>query len=49
MKRTRLGVLLSGSGRSLQNLLDRSKDDRLEADVVCVVSDRPGVGGIGRA
>ncbi|MEY2980897.1 MAG: hypothetical protein RL562_1124 [Planctomycetota bacterium] len=49
MNRTRLGVLLSGSGRSLQNLLDRAKDGRLAADVVCVVSDRPDVAGIDRA
>ncbi|MDA0934825.1 MAG: phosphoribosylglycinamide formyltransferase [Planctomycetota bacterium] len=49
MNRTRIGVLLSGSGRSLQNLLDRSVDGRLHADVTCVVSDRPGVGGIDRA
>ena len=33
MNRTRIGVLLSGSGRSLQNLLDRSVDGRLHADV----------------
>lgn len=49
MSRPRLGVLLSGSGRSLQNLIDRSQDGRLSADVVCVVSDRAEVGGIARA
>ncbi|MFO1051796.1 MAG: phosphoribosylglycinamide formyltransferase [Planctomycetota bacterium] len=49
MSALRIGVLLSGGGRTLQNLLDRSADGRLDARVVCVVSDRPGVFGVERA
>ena len=37
----RLAVLLSGSGTTLQNLLDRIADDRLAAEVVQVVASRP--------
>ena len=48
-QRVRLGVLLSGSGRTLQNLLDRIADGRLHAEVCCVVSDREGVLGLERA
>lgn len=45
----RIGVLLSGGGRTLQNLLDRIADGRLAAEVVAVVSDREGAFGIERA
>ena len=45
----RLAVLLSGAGRSLQNLLDRIADGRLDAQVVAVIADREGTGGIERA
>lgn len=45
----RLGVLLSGGGRTLQNLLDRSAEGSLEAEVRCVISDRPEAGGLERA
>ena len=48
-RRLRLGVLLSGGGRTLQNLLDRCGDGRLRAEVACVVADREGVKGIERA
>ncbi len=44
----RLGVLLSGSGRTLQNLLDRIDDGRLAAEVRCVIADREGTVGIER-
>jgi phosphoribosylglycinamide formyltransferase-1 len=44
-----VAVLLSGSGRTLQNLLDRSADGRLPARVVMVVSDRPDAYGLKRA
>jgi phosphoribosylglycinamide formyltransferase-1 len=43
----RLVVLVSGSGTNLQALLDRSGE--LDGDVVLVVSDRPGAGGLERA
>ena len=47
--RPRLGVLLSGSGRTLQNLLDRIADGRLAAMVACVLSDRADAFGLERA
>ena len=45
----RLAVLLSGSGTTLQNLIDRIAADTLRAEVVVVVSSRPGVQGLERA
>jgi phosphoribosylglycinamide formyltransferase-1 len=45
----RLGVLLSGTGRTLQNLIDRIAAGRLHAEIACVISDRPGVLGLHRA
>ena len=44
----RLAVLLSGGGRSLQNLLDRIADGRLKAQVALVVSNRNDAGGLER-
>jgi formyltetrahydrofolate-dependent phosphoribosylglycinamide formyltransferase len=45
----RLGVLLSGGGTTLQNLLDRIASGALNARVVCVVSSDPGAFGLERA
>ena len=46
----RLGVLLSGSGTTLQNLIDRERDGRLPGVVVaCVVSSRADAFGLDRA
>ena len=45
----RLGVLLSGSGRTLQNLIDRIGDGSLPARIEVVVSSHPGVKGLERA
>ena len=45
----RLAVFLSGGGTTLQNLLDRIADGRLEAAVACVVSSKAGVAGLERA
>ncbi len=45
----RLGVLLSGSGRTLQNLLDRIKDGSLPARIEVVISSHPDVKGLERA
>jgi formyltetrahydrofolate-dependent phosphoribosylglycinamide formyltransferase len=45
----RLAVLLSGGGTTLQNLLDRIADGRLEAEVVLVVGSRPDAFGLARA
>ncbi len=45
----RLAVLLSGSGTTLQNLLDRIRNGRLDARVVLVVSNRADAYGLTRA
>jgi phosphoribosylglycinamide formyltransferase-1 len=42
----RLAVLLSGSGRTLENLLDRIAAGSLGAEVVAVVASRPGIRGV---
>jgi formyltetrahydrofolate-dependent phosphoribosylglycinamide formyltransferase len=42
----RLGVLLSGSGRTLQNLIDRIDDGSLPARIEVVVSSHAGVLGL---
>jgi formyltetrahydrofolate-dependent phosphoribosylglycinamide formyltransferase len=47
--RPRLGVLLSGSGRTLQNLIDRIGDGRLRASIAGVASDRDDAFGLQRA
>jgi len=47
--RPRLGVLLSGAGRTLQNLLDRIGDGRLPATIAGVASDRADAFGLQRA
>lgn len=45
-KPLRLAVLLSGSGRTLENLLERRARGGLAADVAVVVSSRAGVRGV---
>jgi formyltetrahydrofolate-dependent phosphoribosylglycinamide formyltransferase len=45
-KTLRLAVLLSGSGRTLENLLERIDAGRLAARVTTVVSSRDGVRGV---
>ncbi|HVE41429.1 MAG TPA: phosphoribosylglycinamide formyltransferase [Planctomycetota bacterium] len=45
----RLGVLLSGSGRTLQNLIDRIQDGSLPARIEVVISSHSGVKGLERA
>src|ERR1700675_1730244 len=45
----RLAVLLSGGGTTLQNLLDRSADGRLRAEVVLVVASNATAFGLERA
>lgn len=44
-----LGVLLSGSGRTLQNFIDLIGKDELPARIQVVISSKPGVAGIERA
>jgi phosphoribosylglycinamide formyltransferase-1 len=46
---TRLAVLLSGNGTTLQNLLDRIHAGTLPAEIVCVVSSNPQAYGLTRA
>jgi phosphoribosylglycinamide formyltransferase-1 len=45
----RLAVLLSGSGTTLQNFIDRIVDGRLAAEVVLVLASRADAGGLQRA
>src|SRR5262245_56943432 len=45
----RLGVLLSGGGRTLQNLIDRIQDGSLSARIEVVISSHPDVKGLDRA
>jgi len=45
----RIGVLLSGEGTSLENLLERIEAGEVPAQVVLVVSSREGAGGLARA
>ncbi len=45
----RLGVLLSGGGRTLQNLIDRIAAGRLAATIACVFADRAEAPGLQRA
>lgn len=45
----RLAVLLSGSGTTLQNLIDRIADGRLRAEIVLVMGSKPGAFGLERA
>jgi len=40
-KTLRLGVLLSGGGRTLLNILDDIQAARLDAEVACVIASRP--------
>ena len=44
-----LAVLISGSGSTLQNLIDRCADGSLPCTIVAVVASRPGIFGIRRA
>ncbi|GIW81117.1 MAG: phosphoribosylglycinamide formyltransferase [Gemmatales bacterium] len=45
----RLAVLISGSGTTLQNLIDRIRAGQLQAEIVLVVSSNPKAYGIERA
>jgi len=46
---TRLAVLLSGSGTTLQNIIDRIEEGTLDASVVCVVGSKADAYGLERA
>ncbi len=45
----RLAVLLSGSGTTLQNIIDHAERGTLDAEVCCVISSRRNVYGLERA
>lgn len=49
IKPLRLGVLISGGGTTLTNLLDHIKNGQLNAEVACVISSRSAVAGVERA
>ncbi|MEW6072366.1 MAG: phosphoribosylglycinamide formyltransferase [Planctomycetota bacterium] len=49
MSAPRLAVLVSGGGRSLENLAARIADGSLAAEIALVLSDRPGIGALARA
>lgn len=49
MSMPRLVVLISAGGTTLQNLIDRIEDGRLQARIVHVISSNPGVFGLERA
>lgn len=45
----KVGVLISGSGTNLQAIIDRSERGELDAEVVCVISNRADAFGLERA
>jgi phosphoribosylglycinamide formyltransferase-1 len=45
-KKLRLGVLLSGGGRTLENILEHIRAGSLSAEVAVVIASRPGIRGI---
>lgn len=45
----KIAVLLSGSGRTLQNFIDEKAAGRLNIDIRLVVASKPGLGGSDRA
>jgi phosphoribosylglycinamide formyltransferase-1 len=48
-KTLNIAVLLSGTGRTLQNLIDERAAGRLDIDIRCVIASRPNLGGSERA
>uniref|UniRef100_A0A672PDQ8 Trifunctional purine biosynthetic protein adenosine-3 n=1 Tax=Sinocyclocheilus grahami TaxID=75366 RepID=A0A672PDQ8_SINGR len=48
-KRTRVAVLISGTGTNLQALMEQVKKPSSSAEIVMVISNRPGVMGLKRA
>ncbi|KAM9766798.1 trifunctional purine biosynthetic protein adenosine-3 isoform 2-T2 [Menidia menidia] len=48
-RRTRVGVLISGTGTNLQALIEHAKCPNSSAEIVLVISNRPGVQGLKRA
>ncbi|KAF5892909.1 trifunctional purine biosynthetic protein adenosine-3, partial [Clarias magur] len=48
-KRTKVAVLISGTGTNLQALMEQTKKPSSSAEIVVVISNRPGVLGLKRA
>ena len=46
MKRCRVGVLISGRGSNMAALVEAARDPAYPAEIVCVVSNRPGAPGL---
>jgi phosphoribosylglycinamide formyltransferase 1 len=49
MTRKRVGVLISGRGSNMAALVAAARDPAYPAEIVCVVSNRPGAAGLGFA
>ena len=49
IKKINLGVLISGSGNTLQNFIDQIEQGKLNAAVQVVISSKPNVIGLERA
>jgi len=49
IKKFNLGVLISGSGNTLQNFLDQIETEKLPATIQIVISSKPNVAGLERA
>lgn len=49
LKKINLGVLISGSGGTLQNFIDQIELGKLHAEIRVVISSKPGVVGLDRA
>lgn len=49
MSRLRVGVLASGGGTTFQNLVECSRDGRLDADIAVLLVSRAGIGAVARA
>jgi formyltetrahydrofolate-dependent phosphoribosylglycinamide formyltransferase len=49
VSKTRLAVLLSGSGRTLQNIIEHIQSGKLDAEIVLVISSKKGAYGLKRA
>lgn len=49
MAKTRIGILISGSGTNLQAIIDSSERGEMNAEVVCVISNKAAAFGLERA
>lgn len=48
-RKLRLGALASGGGSNLQSIIDRCRDNSLDAEVALVISNNPDAGALDRA